>query len=81
MNSPYHFLRPEVAAALSRPDFFHVMPGQATRYAYADAILEVAETDPRIVVLDVDVAKSLRTTDFAKNFRSAPSISASLSKT
>jgi transketolase len=68
MNSPYHFLRPEVAAALSSPDFFRTMPGVATRYSYADAILEVAETNPKVVVLDVDVAKSLRTTDFAKKY-------------
>lgn len=70
MNAPYpyHYILPEVAATLSHPDFFQNTPGQATRYSYADAILEVAETDPRVVVLDVDVAKSMRTADFAKKF-------------
>jgi len=68
MNSPYHYLRHEVVAALNHPDFFQTIPGIATRYSYADAILEVAEINPRVVVLDVDVAKSLRTTDFAKKY-------------
>ncbi|MCU0520161.1 MAG: transketolase family protein [Anaerolineae bacterium] len=42
--------------------------GQATRYAYAEAIVDVGRRDPRVVVLDVDVAKSLGTTAFAEAF-------------
>jgi transketolase len=68
MSSPYHYLRPDVLAGLGRDDFFQTAPGQATRFSYADAILEVGERNPKVVVLDVDVAKSLRTTDFAKRF-------------
>jgi transketolase len=68
MSTPYHYILSEVVAALHHPDFFQSIPGQATRYSYADAILEVAKTNPKVVVLDVDVAKSLRTTDFAKKF-------------
>lgn len=68
MSSPYHYLLPAVIETLANPDFFQTTPGVATRYSYADAILEVAERNPKVVVLDVDVAKSLRTTDFAKKF-------------
>ena len=66
--SRYHYLRPEVEAALGRADFFTSLPGQATRYSYADALLIAAERNSKIVVLDVDVAKSLRTTDFTQKY-------------
>ncbi|MCU0500889.1 MAG: transketolase family protein [Anaerolineae bacterium] len=41
---------------------------QATRYSYADAMLELGERNPDVVVLDADVSKSMRTNDFAKRF-------------
>jgi transketolase len=41
---------------------------QATRYAYAEAILELGEGNPNIVVLDADVSKSIKTTEFAERF-------------
>ncbi|MFB0545824.1 MAG: transketolase family protein [Anaerolineae bacterium] len=41
---------------------------RATRYAYADAIIEVGEDMPDVVVLDADVAKSIKTTAFAARF-------------
>ena len=40
----------------------------ATRYAFADAILELGAEDPRVVVLDADVSKSLTTDRFAAKF-------------
>jgi transketolase len=39
-----------------------------TRQGYADALVELARTDPRILVLDADVAKATRTCDFEKVF-------------
>lgn len=68
MSSRYHYLLPEVEAALTDPAFFYTSRKQATRFSYAEALIEVAEKDPRIVVLDVDVAKSLKTNEFAKKY-------------
>ncbi|MGC9347492.1 MAG: transketolase family protein [Anaerolineae bacterium] len=42
--------------------------GEATRYAYADAIVELGHRNPNVVVLDADVSKSIRTTQFADAF-------------
>ena len=68
MKSPYHFLLAEVEAALTDPEFFKTAKKQATRFSYAEALMEVAENNPKIVVLDVDVAKSLKTNEFAKKY-------------
>jgi transketolase len=68
MNSPYHYLLPEVEAALTNPDFFKTAKKQATRFSYAEALMEVAEKNPKVVVLDVDVGKSLKTNEFAKKY-------------
>lgn len=66
----YHHLRPEVISALtSNPDSLFVMvEKQATRYAYAEAILELGERNPDVVVLDADVSKSMNTYKFAERF-------------
>jgi transketolase len=68
MISPYHYLLPEVEARLTSPDFFNTAKKQATRFSYAEALLNIAEENPRVVVLDVDVAKSLKTNEFAKKY-------------
>jgi transketolase len=39
-------------------------PFKQTRQGYADALIELAETMPHLVVLDTDVAKATRTVDF-----------------
>ncbi len=39
-----------------------------TRFGYADALLELGEADPRVVVLDADLAKSTLTGRFAEKF-------------
>ncbi|MDY6794649.1 MAG: transketolase family protein [Actinomycetota bacterium] len=39
-----------------------------TREGYAEALLELGEKDPRIVVLDADLAKSTKTEKFAQRF-------------
>ncbi|KKM09759.1 transketolase [Clostridiales bacterium PH28_bin88] len=40
----------------------------ATREAYGRALVEMGETNPDIVVLDADLAKSTKTIDFGKKF-------------
>jgi transketolase len=66
----YHHLRPEIISALtSDPDDpFAGVEKQATRYAYAEAIIELGERNPDVVVLDADVSKSLNTHKFAQRF-------------
>jgi transketolase len=66
----YHHIRPEIVSALtSNPDDpFATVEKQATRYAYAEAILELGEKNPDVVVLDADVSKSLNTHKFAERF-------------
>lgn len=39
-----------------------------TRFGYADALLELGKSDPRVVVLDADLAKSTLTSKFAEKF-------------
>jgi transketolase len=39
-----------------------------TRQGYADALIELAAQDPRILVLDCDVAKATKTCDFEKAY-------------
>ncbi|HHY37758.1 MAG TPA: transketolase family protein, partial [Clostridia bacterium] len=40
----------------------------ATRDAYGDALAELGEKDPRIVVLDADLAKSTKSIKFKEKF-------------
>jgi transketolase len=53
---------------LAAEDLFKRAAQQATRYSYAEAILELGEKNPDVVVLDADVSKSIRTSDFAEKF-------------
>lgn len=39
-----------------------------TRYAYAEAVQELAAANPDVVLLNADVAKSMRTNEFAERF-------------
>jgi transketolase len=64
----YHYVLPEVVAALASDDFFMRAKSQATRFSYAEAVLELAERNPQIVVLDADVSKSMNTNKFAEKF-------------
>jgi transketolase len=66
--SKYHYILPEIVASLATDRPFAAAAMQATRYSYADAILELGERNPNVVVLDADVSKSMRTNDFAKRF-------------
>jgi transketolase len=67
-KSPYHFIRSELLPLLGSEDLFSRAKQQPTRYAYAEAILELAEKNPDIVVLDADVSKSIGTNKFAQKF-------------
>ena len=67
-TSPYHYVRPEVVSLLAADDPFAGIEQQATRYAYAEAIIELGERNPDVVVLDADVSKSVRTAEFAERF-------------
>ena len=64
----YHYLRPEIVSLLSSDDLFARAEQQPTRYSYAEAILELGDKNPRVVVLDADVSKSIRTNEFADKF-------------
>ncbi|GAV25617.1 transketolase [Carboxydothermus islandicus] len=44
------------------------MGGIATREAYGKALVELGQENPKIVVLDADLSKSTKTSDFAKAF-------------
>jgi transketolase len=65
---PYHHVRPEIVERLGLDDPFDGVEKQATRYAYAEAIIEIGEKNPNVVVLNADVSKSIRTDEFAKRF-------------
>ena len=67
-SSPYRHVRPEIVALLASNDLFTRAPGQPTRYAYAEALLVLGETRPDVVVLDADVSKSIKTSDFAARY-------------
>jgi transketolase len=67
-DSPYHYILPGVIDALTAGTDLQTLPSQATRYGYAEAIIELARENPDVVVLNADVAKSIRTTDFAEAF-------------
>jgi len=67
-TSPYHHVRPEIIPLLASDDLFTTAERQATRYAYAEAIIELGERNPDVVVLDADVSKSVRTHKFAEKF-------------
>jgi len=64
----YHYVLPEIVEQLASDKPFAAATMQATRYSYADAMLELGERNPDVVVLDADVSKSMRTNDFAKRF-------------
>lgn len=67
-KAPYHYVRSDILSLLGSEDLFSKAKQQATRYAYAEAVLELAETNPDVVVLDADVSKSIGTNKFAQKF-------------
>jgi transketolase len=67
-SSPYHYVRPDVVARLADKDFFINGERQATRFGFADAVIELAGRNEDVVVLDADVSKSVNTSRFAEKF-------------
>ncbi|KPJ78468.1 MAG: transketolase [Deltaproteobacteria bacterium SG8_13] len=53
---------------MSSEDLFSRADCEPTRASYARTILEIGEQDPRVVVLDADVSKSIGTNKFAEKF-------------
>ena len=64
----YHYLCPEIVSLLASDDLFAKARQQPTRYSYAEAMLELGEKNPKVVVLDADVSKSIKTNEFADKF-------------
>ena len=64
----YHYLHPEICALLASDELFAKAEQQPTRYSYAEAMLELGEKNPKVVVLDADVSKSIKTNEFADKF-------------
>ncbi len=64
----YHYLSPETVERLESDDIFSQTDQQPTRYSYAEAMLELGEKNPKVVVLDADVSKSIKTNEFADKF-------------
>lgn len=64
----YHYIRPEVLPWLADGSLYERADKEATRYAYAQAIIEVGRQMPEVVVLDADVSKAVRTFEFAAEF-------------
>ena len=64
----YHYLRPEIVSMLASDDLFEKVDQQPTRYSYAEAMLELGEKNSKVVVLDADVSKSIKTNEFADKF-------------
>lgn len=69
----YCYLLPEIIDLLSTddiysPDPFAKVKKQATRFAYSEAVIELAGRNPNVVVLDADVSKSIGTDKFAAMF-------------
>ena len=67
-KSPYHHIRSDIVQLLATGEVFTSGEAQPTRYSYAEAVLELGERNPDVVVLDADVSKSIRTHNFAKRF-------------
>jgi transketolase len=67
-KDPYRYLRAEAVAALRADPPFAGLEAQATRFSYAEAIVELGERNPKVVVLDADVSKGVGTAVFAERF-------------
>jgi transketolase len=68
IQSHYRHIRPDIVERLALDDPFDGAEQQATRYAYAEALLEIGEVNRDVVVLDADVSKSIKTWNFGQKF-------------
>jgi transketolase len=67
-RSPYRHIRPEIIPLLKSEEALTQAEQEPTRYSYAEAILELGERNSKVVVLDADVSKSVKTNAFAEKF-------------
>ena len=66
--SPYHYILPEVIETLLSADAYQSLAKQATRHSFAEAIVQIGEVNPDVVVLDADVSHSIKTAQFGDRF-------------
>jgi transketolase len=64
----YRHLRPEVPALLQAGTLFRDGAKRSTRFAYADAMLELGEQIQNVVMLNADVSRGMGTFTFAQRF-------------
>jgi transketolase len=67
-ETPYRYLRQQALECLIEGTLFTTCERQPTRFAYADAILQVGEQMPEVVVLNADVSMPMGTNRFAARF-------------
>ena len=53
---------------LASDELYAEFAKEPTRNAYAETVIELGEKNPRVVVLDADVSKSIGTNRFAEKF-------------
>jgi transketolase len=64
----YRYVRPEVISLLASAPPFDGIEAEATRFSYAEALLEMGARNPRVVALDADVSKGVGTARFAEKY-------------
>jgi transketolase len=64
----FRYVRPELIPLIQDGTILTQAPQQPTRLAYGESILEVASTNPDVVVLNADVAKPLGTMAFRAKY-------------
>ena len=67
-NQPYHYIKSDIVPLLGSDELFETPEKQPTRASYAEAVIELGEKNPKVVVLDADVSKSIGTNNFAAKF-------------
>ena len=67
-KSPYHYVRPEVLPLLASGELFTQADKAPTRASFAKAIIDIGRRNPKVVVLDAEVSKSIGTNKFAAEF-------------
>jgi len=67
-NREYYYIKSDIVSRLGSEDPFGESEKQPTRASYAEAVIELGEKNPKVVVLDADVSKSIGTNNFAAKF-------------
>jgi len=67
-NQSYHYIKSDIVPKLGSDELFEKTEKKPTRASYAEAVIELGEKNPKVVVLDADVSKSIGTNNFAAKF-------------